>query len=583
MKIWVHVTWATLYSGTSGSAYRGTGTAFDTVTHLIENYSGDVYTALGEPAPQALDRAVGEVLDYECAPDFTKTSWVYDGGTATHTDTEANSLTCGYTPPLSCDLGTASIGQQATASGAKLTVSITGTSNGPLLYALDGGAEQASALFPQVAPGPHTVKLRDSGLAGCERLLNFEVAAPPAVPTPPAAPTGAPLGIDFVAQPLFYVLAGQAPGARVELALWAESSHYRGDYAQVLSLAKYADAQGRVSFRLDTLLLPLLSAFVPPPGGVLSQVTLATSTNLVNYYVRTTSLAPAAGALPDYRVSELRTALRGGLPAEWQDQDYFARRLSDEFDGAPFLSWQPAGPGAYAAGQAKPIVPRQPEWLCWLCPLEQASAQLRVRRAYLAAPGATPVCDYEPLTTPAGGWGLRLLAIPLLDARAGYAQLSVRVETLAGQPVSAEAVYRFVDPTPRTRFVLFTNSLGGLDTLRCEGRLEATLEATAESVELPPTGPVGRTPAADRRGAGVTASRKLRLTTGWQPAPEELLWLQDLVLAPEIWQQFGAQLRPLDWPKRSLAVYSDEPTLRGLVLDFDYAYVPTAYAPVPYA
>jgi hypothetical protein len=55
------------------------------------------------------------------------------------------------------------------------------------------------------------------------------------------------------------------------------------------------------------------------------------------------------------------------------------------------------------------------------------------------------------------------------------------------------------------------------------------------------------------------------------------------VLTREVWQQVGAQLRPLDWSKRSLAVYSDEPSLRGLLLDCDYAYAPTAYAPVSYA
>ena len=131
--------------------------------------------------------------------------------------------------------------------------------------------------------------------------------------------------------------------------------------------------------------------------------------------------------------------------------------------------------------------------------------------------------------------------------------------------------------TERTRYLLFTNSLGGVDTLRCEGRLEGTLEATTEKVDLPAVAGTGA-PAADRRVADLTASRKLKLTTGWLTAAE-LAWVQELVLSRELWLLVAGQLRPLDWPKRSLAVYSDEPGLRKLQLEFDYAYAPTAYAP----
>jgi hypothetical protein len=160
--------------------------------------------------------------------------------------------------------------------------------------------------------------------------------------------------------------------------------------------------------------------------------------------------------------------------------------------------------------------------------------------------------------------------------------MSVRVETQAGVVVSQEARYRFVPVSPRTRYLLFTNSLGGVDTLRCtdKARLEVTLEATTSAVERPLR--LGeRSPATDQQVSDLTASRKLKLATGWQ-LPAELAWLQELVLARELWQHVDAQLRPLDWPKRSLATYSDEPGLRGLLLEFDYAYAPTAYAPGTY-
>jgi hypothetical protein len=113
--------------------------------------------------------------------------------------------------------------------------------------------------------------------------------------------------------------------------------------------------------------------------------------------------------------------------------------------------------------------------------------------------------------------------------------------------------------------------------LRCEGRLEGSLEVATDKVERPAR-PGELAPAADRQLSDLVASRKLKLATGWLNGAD-MSWLQELVLARELWQHVAGQLRPLDWPKRSLNLASDEPSLRGLLLEFDYAYAPTAYAP----
>ena len=574
--ILVDFTWTGTGNGGGGNVDTGRGIAFNTDTKQIEDYAESRNAAILDPIPPDVHLPPGTVIYWECDENYTATKYIYDGGRATHVEREPQSGTyCGWTPPLTCDLGTASVTQQLTAGGtATLTFAFTGTVNGQAAYSLDGGAEQTSPTFLSVPAGPHTLKLRDNGLAGCERVVEVEVLAAVPPPLPPPAPTGPSQGVDFVGQPLWYALADQPIGALVELELWAERGHGQDDFARVLLLRKRVDAQGQVSFRLDTLLWPLLSAFVPLPAAATSVCT----TNLLNYYVRTT-LTPLDTRRPAVAtVSPLRTALRGGLPAEWQDVDYFSFRLGSTFPAVPFLSWQPQGPGAYAAGQAKPIVLGQPEWLFFLCPLGLTDAQLQVRRATFVSEGSAPLIDFEPLARPAGrGWAQRLLAIPLRATRTGAARVSVRLETTAGAVVSAEAFYRFVEASPRTRFLLLTNSLGGVDTLRCEGRLEGTLDAAADQVELPAR--AGQpAPAADRQLSDLTASRKLKLATGWL-APAELAWAQEVVLSRELWQQVGAQLLPLSAGKRTLALPADEPALRGLLLEFDYAFAPTAYAP----
>jgi len=577
MILEVNTTWtASTSNGTGGRTAIGTGLGFDTSTGQLVPFNQTKVLALIDPVPAGVQMRPGDLIHVVCV-NFTLTEYRYAGNNALTTNVTPNSPQCGYALPLTCDLLAVTVSQVATPTGADVTAAFTGTVNGLALYQLDGGTDQASPFFPGVAAGQHTMQVRDDGLAGCSRSLTFTVA--PANLLPPA-PTGPSRRIDFVGQPLWHHMSLPVlAGAKVDLELWVESAHGAADYARVLTLSKHADAQGEVAFRLDTLLWPLLRAFVPEIA--LSVATQVCTTNLLDYYVRTT-VTPLDPLLPVfYGIPELRTALRGGLPAEWQGTDYFT--LREQLPQLPFLTWQPTGPGLYADQQAKPIVAGQPEWLFFLCTPSLAGTQLRVSRRYRMSATATPVVDVEGLTPPAGDWPYQLLAIPLRDTRPGFATLTVQVETATGDAVSLPAVYEFVARSERTRFLLFTNSVGGVDTLRTgdQARLEVTLEATTEKVERPARwGAVA--PAADRQVSDLTASRKLRLATGWLEAPE-LEWLQELVLTREVWQQVNAQLRPLDWSKRSLATYSDEPGLRGLLLECDYAYAPTAYAPTPYA
>lgn len=574
----VSVKWTRLYDNPSGGMYRGDGLWFDTDTRQISTTSVQRGRVTLDPVPTEVQLKAGDYIYEACGVNFLRQTWHYDGNGGTLVTDEPNSPFCGYTPPATCNLGTLTVKQTPTATGATLLAEFTGMVNGTGYYSLDGGPEQTSPQFLRVLAGLHKLKLRDDGLAGCEREVDVLIKGASTTPVLPAAPAGPSAGIDFVRQPLWYPMTGQPVGAQVELELWAESAHGAADYGLVLTLSKRVDTAGRVDFQLHTLLYSLLRAFVPPvaPTG-----TILCTTNLVNYYVRTTVTPLDPAQLPVHAVSPLRTALRGGLPAEWQPTDYFAFRLSS-FPAPVFLSWQPTGAGAYAASKAKHVVSSQPEWLFFPCELGLANAQLRIRRAYYLTENGPATEDFEDLVQPSGSWAQRLLAIPLKPGRSGFGFMSVRVETAAGVVVSQEARYRFVLASSRTRYLLFTNSLGGIDTLRCadRARLDVTLEATATAVERPRR--LGdRSPAADQQLSDFSAGRKLKLAIGWR-TPAELAWLQELVLAREIWQHVAEQLRPLDWPKRTLGTYSDEPGLRGLSMEFDYAYETTAYAPGTY-
>lgn len=560
MLVTINISWTR--GGTSNNTGFGVGQAFDTDTKLIGPYSTAIPLADFQDLPANSQTPVGFLVYFECAADYTETQWFYAGGSSTTTATVANSISCGWTPPapvLSCDLGTATAKQGGGPGALTLTARVSGTANGSLRYALGGGAEQVSPTFSVLA-GPHVLSIRDTGLAGCTRSLSVTVID--------EVPTGAPEGIDFVQQPLWYSLSAPA-GREVVLELYAESQHGAEDFALVLRLRKQVDASGRVAFRLDALLAPLLRPMVPPAS---TAATVVCRTPLLNYFVRTATL-PATGQPVAFVTSALRTALRGGLPAEHRDLDYFRYRL-EAFGQAPFLSWEPAG---------KRITAGQPEWLFWLCTGAEVPL-LKVRRSYVRTgfAQAPPLVEEETIDLRAGRGPLgQLLAIPVRP-RPGMDSVSVDLVSSidAGANLSPSVTFRIVPATERTRYLHFTNSLGGFDTLRTQGRLEGTLEATGDRYELPAVPPAGPAPAAERQAFEVTGSRKLKLATGWLKAAQ-LAWLQELVLAREIWEWKAGRLLPLDPSKRQLAYLSDENPLRGMLLEFDYAYEVSAYANLP--
>ena len=501
---------------------------------------------------------VGEFY-WDCSG-TTRESYVHDGRGGFTVATEADSLSCGFVPttPLTCDLALG-VTQTTTASGVTAEVVATGV-HGRAHYRLDGGPEQLSPFFYNVPAGVHRADVRDDGLATCRRSYSFTVA----VPAAPAVPAGAPAGVDFVGQPLWCRVAAPA-GAEVLVELWAESAQGAEDFRRVFVSQQRANATGEVSTRLDTLLWPLLRAFVPPVGPAATQVQLC-RVNLTNYFVRTAVLVP--GRLAAYQTGPLRTALRGALPAEWRQRDYFTYRL-DAYAQPPFLSWQPA---------RKRITPEQPEWLFWLCP-DGTPTSLTVRRTYVRtgfAMGA-PLVEEETVPLVAGrGPRHRLLAIPV-KPRPGVDSVSVGLYSALNEALSPLAAYAVVPATARSRYVCFGNSFGCFDTLRAEGRLDSVLEATATAVERPAQA-TDQGVTAERVTTDVQAARKLKLATGWL-TPDQQEWLQELVFARDIWH-LHPQLGPLPLllPKRSLAVAGDDAPLRGALLEFDYAFESTAYA-----
>ncbi|MCC2546433.1 hypothetical protein LJY25_08250 [Hymenobacter sp. BT175] len=508
------------------------------------------------PAGQQLHQLCGGASGYDLITYFT------DGAGSYTTTVDANNVPlCSYVAPaVVCTLLLS-----AAAAGSTITATVTGA-KGNVLFSLDGGTPQASGVFEDVLPGSHQVRADDDGAPNCFRTKAVTVL-PPGAEEPPVIPAGLPAAFHFSLHPIWHTAAAPM-GAEVVLELWVEDQPDSETFSRVLTERKLAGVSSTVTFRLDLVLRRLLRAHVPEPAGP-----MLCSANRRNFFVRTARLNDVTKQPGAWSTSSLRTVVRGGLPVPYQGESYFGIWAQRQ-QLPPFLTWQP---------RRKRITSGQPEWLAWLCP-PGTSNTVRVKTRYtLAAVGGSPgpAITQEVVMDLSGGRGSRykLLSIPVDSSVAGLASVQVWLTDDAGETISEVFDYVVVPATERTRYFLFTNSLGGTDTLRTEGRREGALDTREELAEriVTPDRPavLGSTYVLSQE-----ATRKIKQPTGWLTT-EQLDWLQELVLARERWEVAAGRLLPVLLTKKTLTYAQDDSALRGYTFEFEYAFEPTAYANLP--
>ncbi len=102
-------------------------------------------------------------------------------GPHTVTFTDANSCPGSVSINLAAGTGTITATTNITNTSCPLandgSITVTPTSGtAPYMYALDGGTPQASNVFTNIVPGPHTITITDA-ITGCGGLINFNITA----------------------------------------------------------------------------------------------------------------------------------------------------------------------------------------------------------------------------------------------------------------------------------------------------------------------------------------------------------------------------------------------------------------------
>jgi hypothetical protein len=371
---------------------------------------------------------------------------------------------------------------------------------------------------------------------------------------------GNPITLSLDAGPAYRLDPTTKPGLGFVCQVWVEREYLSGTFEPVgQELEQPADAAGRTTFEVQELLEPFVAPVVPAVGQVAVQrQDGAFCRFFLRYFERT--------ALGDGAVTTVNTnyLLTGGL-------DYWEAAVGTWFNGyqqthLPFLTWEPV---------VKKVLPDQPEHLFFMLVTPNVAA-FRYRARLTWADGTTTeellaaragLLRYEVFCLPAGPLQLDL---PSREALAGQLVVSYVLDVLddAGQALS-EARTFVLDrrPCPVRRYFLYTNSLGGWNTLVCRGRASrelATRTSSSENARAAGYDPLrGELTTSRRTGAPV-----LKCYTGPRSAGQ-LVADSDFMLSERVLLLAGERYQPGQVKDRTYTVYDEDETRRVVQFDFE--------------
>jgi hypothetical protein len=276
--------------------------------------------------------------------------------------------------------------------------------------------------------------------------------------------------------------------------------------------------------------------------------------------------------------------MKGALSVEqsagWRDA-FFTVALSQS---RQFLTWQPT---------EKWVDVAQPEFLYYLvnCLPKPQELRLRVDIYYqdgtydaMTAQRMTTVSQYTAYSIPVG---FTALGLPAREASQGKLVHSYKLwlSNESNQRVSEVRTYYVSrDYHANLLYLVFANSLGGYDTLRCTGQTARSLTVRGTDVQrsLPPN---YLPTTAELLKLGRSGERTITVATGLRDG-DSLDYLSEIMLSEEVYvvtqEGFVALTLPTSGDS-TLSLRQDDEDLAGRLLTFRFAKNEVAYSNLPSA
>lgn len=337
-----------------------------------------------------------------------------------------------------------------------------------------------------------------------------------------------------------------------------------------------ADVYPGASFDVSVFVDDFLNRTTPR----IDQVAIVTCAELVTpFFVRTHVENAGLIVAGSEKTLPMEYALKGALSIEqfagWRDQFF----TTFQSDARQFLTWQPV---------EKWIDPQQPEWLYWLVNATPKPAELRLRAEITYQDGTTDtltalsvatVSQYTVYSLPVSFTALGLAAREIARGQLVHSY-RVWLANEAGARLSEVRTY-YLDTDYRANvlYLVYANSLGGYDTLRCTGQSSRslTVKGTAAQRALDP----GYLPTtAELFSLNRSGERTLTVNTGLLDG-DAVDYLSELTLSDELYvvaQEGLIALVPTDTP---LVLQTDDEDLTSRLLTFRYGKNEVGFSSLP--
>lgn len=343
--------------------------------------------------------------------------------------------------------------------------------------------------------------------------------------------------------------------------VWVEPVYLSGDFVRIgQALEQPADRAGRTEFQVETLLDAYLQEHLPR----LNQLYLERADSLFKrFYLKSSERfgePPVESAFED---QQLHYVVLGGL-------DFYEQAAQTWFSSyqqavKPFLTWQPNDKLATAD---------QPEYLYFRVEASVSEMRLLVRvhfadsTSVLGLYGTVPEPRrFEVYCLPVGFYPLNLQRFHeyAIGQVVGW---DVYMGDANEVPISEVRRFRLdTSYYPQKRYFLYTNSLGGVDTVLLDGDGKRTITPTQDEAERPadphydPT--LGDAVVLDRSATNV-----LNVSTR-VPSRAALISLQELVLSRRVTMQKDGLYWPGKVKPKAYEADNDAETVRTFEFDFE--------------
>lgn len=396
---------------------------------------------------------------------------------------------------------------------AQVTLVASG-GTGPYTYRWDDGIAQATRT--DLTNGTHICTISDSLGCSTEVVVNFSRLSYYFSRNP--IPLLLDAGDDYRADP------ASLPNLTFTCQVLVEEQYLSEEFTPVGTLLEQpADRQGRTAFQVQELLAPFLAYHVPPVSGVVAE----RATELFKRFFLRHALVSGTPPTPGpSTLAEQHYVLLGGLSfTEAQARTWFD---SYQPQLKPFLTWEPNDKWVFAD---------QPEYLYFQSLAPTPSLRMLAELAFdddtsqvLPLGEVEGIREYEVFCFSVGFAQMNLARLTAAQ-RAGLTGWQVYVEDENGTRLSETRRYHLDRQRPATcRYVLYANSLGGMNTFVATGEAQQDAEVSGDQVEL--SLPLDYDPL---QGDTAVLERELKpvlkLASGVALGREQQLGLRELLLS----------------------------------------------------